>query len=611
MPSLIPLPNKIFLPNSSLLKKKIDLKNYRGIADFLALKLKYHKTNIYNNFKPNNSVNREIFDALEETRIISLGSIYMKGIASNLKTRLEFFCKKNQFNKIKKRNNSQITQVIKLLSLEFFLEQKLPKNTYSFINLWKPIVMPLILENLIEIRKELNNQKEFSEISLDLIKKIQKFCKQKKEKEKEKEKNLKKNNKNNYKNKEEKLEENINSFFSDKEFKKNKSSNKQLKENKSKKISNKKSDYINNSISKINEEIKYKAYTKKYDKIIKAEDYCKNSELIKLNNLLLKESKNTFLTIKRLAKKLQNKLLVFNKSFWNFDLEEGKINNAKLSKIVVNNNFKKIYKNLEEKKIKDTVVTILIDNSGSMRGKPIQTAAICSKIISKILEKCFVKVEVLGFTTKEWKGGKSREDWISNNMPEKPGRLNDLMHIVYKTPEDTLKKIDNNFALMLKDGLLKENIDGESLIWALTRILRRTEERKILMVISDGAPVDDSTISSNYSNYLEKHLKKVIKFIENKTNIEIVAIGIGHNVNKYYKKAVTINDPDQLGGTMIKNFLELLLSEIFIVFFFIAFFNFNAFTDSLLFGKETIYLSKPPAISIDLIAFVEIFNLTI
>ena len=549
--------NKIFLPNSSLLKKKIDLKNYRGIADFLALKLKYHKTNIYNNFKPNNSVNREIFDALEETRIISLGSIYMKGIASNLKTRLEFFCKKNQFNKIKKRNNSQITQVIKLLSLEFFLEQKLPKNTYSFINLWKPIVMPLILENLIEIRKELNNQKEFSEISLDLIKKIQKFCKQKKEKEKEKEKNLKKNNKNNYKNKEEKLEENINSFFSDKEFKKNKSSNKQLKENKSKKISNKKSDYINNSISKINEEIKYKTYTKKYDKIIKAEDYCKNSELIKLNNLLLKESKNTFLTIKRLAKKLQNKLLVFNKSFWNFDLEEGKINNTKLSKIVVNNNFKKIYKNLEEKKIKDTVVTILIDNSGSMRGKPIQTAAICSKIISKILEKCFVKVEVLGFTTKEWKGGKSREDWISNNMPEKPGRLNDLMHIVYKTPEDTLKKIDNNFALMLKDGLLKENIDGESLIWALTRILRRTEERKILMVISDGAPVDDSTISSNYSNYLEKHLKKVIKFIENKTNIEIVAIGIGHNVNKYYKKAVTINDPDQLGGTMIKNFLEL------------------------------------------------------
>ena len=276
-----------------------------------------------------------------------------------------------------------------------------------------------------------------------------------------------------------------------------------------------------------------------------------------MHNQLLKESKDTFLTVKRLARKLQNKLLVINKSSWNFDLEEGKINNSKLSKIIVNNNFKKIYKNFEEKKIKDTIVTLLIDNSGSMRGNPIQTAAICSKIISEILERCLVKVEVLGFTTKEWKGGKSRENWIKNNMPQKPGRLNDLMHIIYKTPEDTLKKINHNFSLMLKDGLLKENIDGESLLWALSRILKRNEERKILMVISDGAPVDDSTISSNSSNYLEKHLKKVIKFIENKTNIEIIAIGIGHNVNKYYKKAVTINNPDQLGGTMIKKFLEL------------------------------------------------------
>ena len=192
-----------------------------------------------------------------------------------------------------------------------------------------------------------------------------------------------------------------------------------------------------------------------------------------------------------------------------------------------------------------------------MRGKPIQTAAICSKIISKTLENCSVKVEVLGFTTKEWKGGKSRDKWIANNMPLKPGRLNDLMHIIYKTPEDTLRKIDRNFALMLKDGLLKENIDGESLLWALNRILKRNEERKIIMVISEGAPVDDSTISSKSANYLENHLKKVIKFIENKTNVEIIAIGIGHNVNKYYKKAVTINDPDQLAGTMVKNFLEL------------------------------------------------------
>ncbi len=545
--------NKVFLPDSNLLKKKIDVKNYRGVADFLALNLKYHNDTIYKKFKPKDIVSGELFDALEETRIITLGSIYMKGIASNLRTRIEFFCKKNQFNKIKKRNNSQITRAIKLLSSEYFLKEKLPKNTLSFIKLWKPIIIPLIIENLIEIKKELNDQAKFSEQSLEIIKKIKKFCEKKEDLEKQKKK-LDKKKTYSKKNKEEELEKINSSFFFDKEID---YKEKNLKQKIQKKKNLKKNEFLNNAISKINEDLKYKIYTNKFDKIIKAEEYCKKNELLQLHNQLLKESKDTFLTIKRLAKKLQNKLLVINKSFWNFDLEDGKINNSKLSKIIVNYNFKKIYKNFEEKKIKDTIVTLLIDNSGSMRGKPIQTAAICSKIISKILEKCSVKVEVLGFTTKEWKGGKSRENWIANDMPQKPGRLNDLMHIIYKTPEDTLKKIDHNFALMLKDGLLKENIDGESLLWALTRIWKRNEERKILMVISDGAPVDDSTISTNSSNYLEKHLKKIIKFIENKTNVEIIAIGIGHNVNKYYKKAVTINDPDQLGGAMIKNFLEL------------------------------------------------------
>ena len=545
--------NKVFLPDSNLLKKKIDVKNYRGVADFLALNLKYHNDTIYKKFKPKDIVSGELFDALEETRIITLGSIYMKGIASNLRTRIEFFCKKNQFNKIKKRNNSQITRAIKLLSSEYFLKEKLPKNTLSFIKLWKPIIIPLIIENLIEIKKELNDQAKFSEQSLEIIKKIKKFCEKKKDLEKQKKK-LDEKKTYSKKNKEEELEKINSSFFFDKEID---YKEKNLKQKIQKKKNLKKNEFLNNAISKINEDLKYKIYTNKFDKIIKAEEYCKKNELLQLHNQLLQESKDTSLTIKRLAKKLQNKLLVINKSFWNFDLEDGKINNSKLSKIIVNYNFKKIYKNFEEKKIKDTIVTLLIDNSGSMRGKPIQTAAICSKIISKILEKCSVKIEVLGFTTKEWKGGKSRENWIPNDMPQKPGRLNDLMHIIYKTPEDTLKKIDHNFALMLKDGLLKENIDGESLLWALTRIWKRNEERKILMVISDGAPVDDSTISTNSSNYLEKHLKKIIKFIENKTNVEIIAIGIGHNVNKYYKKAVTINDPDQLGGTMIKNFLEL------------------------------------------------------
>ncbi|PPR38245.1 MAG: Aerobic cobaltochelatase subunit CobT [Alphaproteobacteria bacterium MarineAlpha6_Bin4] len=546
--------NKIFLPVSDLSKKNFNIKNYRGVTDFLALKLKYHDFKIYKNFKPKEIVNEEIFDALEETRIITLGSYYMKGIAYNLKASIEFFCKKNQFNKIKKRDNSQITQIIKLVTSEFFLKEKLPKNTYSFMNLWKPILMPIISKDLVGLKKEIMNQNEYSKKSLKLIKKINKFCKKKNEFEKKtikqkKEEKLEKKHKN--------IEEKTNnsSFFNN-ESNNIKKEVKEKIENKKNKI-NKKVNFLNNSIFKLNEDLKYKVYTNKFDKIVRAEEYCKRNELLQLHNQLLKDSKETSLTVKRLAKKLQNKLLVFNKSFWNFDLEEGKINNAKLARVIADNSYKKIYKNFEEKKIKDTVVTLLIDNSGSMRGKPIQTAAICSKIISKILENCSVKVEVLGFTTREWKGGKSREHWIEKDMPNNPGRLNDLIHIIYKTPEDNLKKINQNFALMLKDGLLKENIDGESLLWALSRIWKRNEERKILMIISDGAPVDDSTISANSANYLEKHLKKVIKFIENKTEVEIIAIGIGHNVNKYYKKAVTINDPDQLGGTMIKNFLEL------------------------------------------------------
>ena len=545
--------NNVFLPNGNLLKNKNDVKNFRGITDFLALKLKFHNTKIYNKYKPINQIRNELFDALEETRIVTLGSSIMVGIASNLNTRIKFFCKKNHFEKIKKRNNDNITQVIKLMSTEVFLKEKLPKNTLSFLNLWKPIITPLIIENLIELKKLINNQEDFSEESLKLINKIDKFCKEKDlTKLKKKTKKTKKNKKNKKKNQlKENNEKNLKSFFFDNNFKK-KENNKKISES-----STNKNNIINNAVNKINKENNYKIYTKKFDKIVKADLLCSKNELFKLNEILHKESKDIFITVKRLAKKLQNKLLVINKSLWNFDLEEGKINNSKLSRIISNKNYKKIFKNYEEKKIKDTVVTLLIDNSGSMRGKPIQTAAICSKIISNILEKCSVKVEVLGFTTKEWKGGKTREKWISDKMPSSPGRLNDLMHIIYKTPEENLKKINSNFSVMLKDGLLKENIDGESLLWALNRILRRNEERKILMVISDGAPVDDSTISTNKSNYLEKHLKNVIKFIENKTKVEIIAIGIGHNVNKYYKKAVTINDPDQLGGTMIKKFLEL------------------------------------------------------
>ena len=549
--------NKIYLPEISSIKNRIDLKNYRGIADYVALKLKFHNKKIYYKFKPKEDLYLEFYDALEETRIISLGFLLMEGISANLKSRLAFFCKKNHFNEIKKRNNSQIIQVIKLIVLQYFNHKNIPKFTLRFVNLWKPIVLLEILENLEVLKKNLNNQRDYAIESLKLIKKLKKFLKinnenlkegkQKKDIKEKKNKDQKKYNKNVF----------LNEFNEEENYIVNKKNKKKLlikaKDKNKKEIKFLKK----NNFRTITENLKYKIYTNKFDKIIKAEKFSNINELKNLNKILEKDDFDSENTIKKLAKKLQNKLLAKNFSFWKYEEEEGKLNNKKLSKIISNNNYKKIYKKFEKKEIKSTVITLLIDNSGSMRGRPIKTAALCSKIISQTLERCSVKVEILGFTTNEWKGGKSREEWISNNMPDNPGRLNDLMHIIYKTPENSIKKIKNNFALMLKDGLLKENIDGESLLWALNRILDRSEERKILMIISDGAPVDDSTISSNKPRFLENHLKKVINLIENKTNVEIVAIGIGHDVSKYYKKAVKINDPDQLGGVMIEKFSEL------------------------------------------------------
>ena len=555
--------NKIYLPNISKIKSQIDLKNFRGLADFIALKLKFHNKKIHNQFKPKEKIFLELYNALEETRIVCLGSMYLKGISCNLKTRLEYFCKKNKFDQIKKKDNAQITQVIKLLSIQYFLQKNLPKSTNNLLNLWKPIIFLEIIENLELLKNNVNNQKYFAIETINLIKKIKNYI--------EKDNSLKKEKKfkqNEIKNNENKTKEvsNINLFQDDaknqsglfrEDNKKNSSFASDKKKELKKEIILKKKDIL----EKI-KELKYKIYTSEFDKVVKAEKFCKKNELSRLNKKLEDESYDVNKSIKKLAKKLQKKLLSKNYSHWKLEEEDGILNNSKLSKLVSNINYKKIYKTYEEKKIKDTIVTLLIDNSGSMRGRPINTAAISSKIIAHTLEKCSVKVEILGFTTREWKGGKSREKWLNKNTPTNPGRLNDLMHIIYKTPEDLIKKIKNNFALMLKEGLLKENIDGEALLWALTRILKRNEQRKILIVISDGAPVDDSTISTNISSYLEKHLKKVINIIQNDTKVEIIAIGIGHDVTKYYKKAVTINDPDQLGGAMIEKFCELFNTNI-------------------------------------------------
>ena len=261
--------------------------------------------------------------------------------------------------------------------------------------------------------------------------------------------------------------------------------------------------------------------------------------------------------IARLANKLQRKLQAKQNRTWNFDLEEGMLDASKLSRIITQPLFPLSYKQENDMKFRDTIVTLLIDNSGSMRGRPITIAAICADIMARTLERCGVKVEILGFTTKAWKGGQSREQWINDGKPTYPGRLNDLRHIIYKPANTPWRRAKNSLGLMLREGILKENIDGEALIWAHERLLGRLEDRKILMVISDGAPVDDTTLSSNSGNYLELHLKQVISFIENRSPVELVAIGIGHDVTRYYNKAVTLTDAEQLGGALTEQLADL------------------------------------------------------
>ena len=301
----------------------------------------------------------------------------------------------------------------------------------------------------------------------------------------------------------------------------------------------------------------YRAYTRLYDEEISAEDLCDPDELTRLRQQLDQQLQHLQGVISKLANRLQRRLMAQQQRAWEFDLDEGLLDAGRLSRVVVNPMQALSYKQEQEMEFRDTVVSLLIDNSGSMRGRPITVAAMCGDILARTLERCAVKVEILGFTTRAWKGGQSREKWVQDGKPRNPGRLNDLRHIIYKSADAPWRRARKNLGLMLREGLLKENIDGEALLFAYRRLLSRSEHRRILMVISDGAPVDDSTLSVNPGNYLEKHLREVIRDIENREQVELIAIGIGHDVTRYYRRAVTIVDAEELGGTMMKKLTEL------------------------------------------------------
>ena len=549
----------ISLPNFEKFTKKRDFYNLRAVADLEALKLKFTDTTIYKKNEPKGNLSKRIYKIAENIRVEKIGSDKFKGIKKNLSYYFEERTKDNDH-----KNSSTEEKFEYYLRLNIFnnkIKNNIDKN---FIN-FKKNLDKKFKKNLEDLNKNILHQEKFNALVNKIISNL------------DLEDNTDVNDNKNESSKDQNSKNLENS--------KTENSQKDEKENKEMAIDTSISDLeiAADDNDKNQEEIdldnpteagerkreknirivdeNYKFYTSEFDEIIKAEDLESEEELIRLRQNLDQQLLQLKNFISKLANKLQRKLMAKQNRTWDFDLEEGILDTSKLTRIIIDPYNSLSFKKEKDMEFKDTLVTILIDNSGSMRGKPISVAAICADILSRTLERCMVKVEILGFTTKHWKGGSSRDLWMKNDKPSLPGRLNDLRHIVYKSADMPWRQAKKNMGLMLKEGLLKENIDGEALKWAYKCMSKRKEERKILMVISDGAPVDDSTLSTNSSDYLEKNLKKVVEWIENKSNIELLAIGIGHDVTRYYKKAVKIVDVQDLGDVMINQLTDLFSSN--------------------------------------------------
>ena len=532
------------------LNSKHDFVRFRAEADSEALKKKFSDKEIYQNNLPNNSSYKSLYDISEKIRYELLGSKMLKGISKNLNENYNQKLSLKRKDQLKSKEDVGVVEAFELYMLKNFLNIKLNTISSKILGFWEKEFNSSLNGHLKFLHHNIENQQAYNSKFANLFEEMGIFdSENEKQENQENEENGENNNQNQPESEQEKSEqdESQNGLDGDYDFD-DYSINEQLVDTNSEEQSPEK------GIQKINMDNvnkNYNIYTTQYDEVAKAEKLESEEEIAKLRNNLDQQLVTFQDLITKLANKLQRQLLAKQNRSWEFDMEEGLLDSSKLPRVIIDPYHSLSFKKEKDQDFKDTVVTLLIDNSGSMRGRPITIAALCADILSRTLERCSVKVEILGFTTKNWKGGKSREFWNNNNKPKNPGRLNDLRHIVYKNADTQWRRSKNNIGLMLKEGLLKENIDGEAILWAYNRLKKREEERKILMVISDGAPVDDSTLSVNSGDFLEKHLKKIVKFIENTNDVEILAIGIGHDVSRYYNKAIKITDVQELGDVMI------------------------------------------------------------
>ena len=540
--------NSIKLPEIEHYNNEFNYDQIRALADSESLKIRYSDFKIYKKYEPEGNISKKLYEIAEKIRFEKIGTDKFKGVKNNIE---KYYQKRVNSLDLKSSEDRIVESFENYLRVKF-LKFKNSKNLDKKLKTYKKDLDEKFKGKIDKLNNFLDDQASFNSIISELISNMS-LDEEIEDQDKER----------NEENKEEKPKDSDNTEQRTKEQEQQEMSietgapelESEAKDSdqdgKEVEIEDKsKSELRKNTKNNISG-LKYKSYTNEFDEIIKAEELENEEELIRLRKNLDQQLLQLKNFISKLANKLQRKLLAKQNRSWDFDLEEGLLDTSKLPRIIMDPFNSLSFKKEKDIEFKDTLVTILIDNSGSMRGKPISVAAICADILARTLERCSVKVEILGFTTKHWKGGSSREKWMKNEKPVLPGRLNDLRHIIYKSADTPWRQAKNNMGLMLKEGLLKENIDGEAISWAFNRLKKRKEERKILMVISDGAPVDDSTLSVNSGDFLEKHLKRVVKFIEVQSDIEILAIGIGHDVSRYYNKAIKITDVNELGDVMI------------------------------------------------------------
>ena len=543
----------------------------RGLADSMALRLACHNDAVHRRLAPPDQAARALFDAVEQARVEAIGARRMEGVASNLAAMLDDRYHKSPFAEAKDRSEAPLEDAVAMLVRERLTGLAPPPGAKRVVDLWRPFVEAKAAGALDALDAVLLDQRAFAKSIHRLLASLDMGADSSADEDSDADESGEDKppdgpDSGEGEGEEQDSKESMQMESSD-------DSAEDLEEGAMEAADAPSGEFADDPDAGDADEAAenapsppsgserrgpdYKAFSDKFDETVKAEDLCEPEELQRLRDYLDKQLQNLSSVVSRLANRLQRKLMAQQSRSWEFDLEEGMLDPARLSRVVIDPQQPLSFKREKDMDFRDTVVTLLIDNSGSMRGRPITVAATCADILARTLERCGVKVEILGFTTRAWKGGQSREAWLQAGKPPAPGRLNDLRHLIYKSADAPWRRARKNLGLMMREGLLKENIDGEALDWAHQRLLGRPEQRRILMMISDGAPVDDSTLSVNSGNYLEKHLRHVIEEIENRSPVELIAIGIGHDVTRYYRRAVTIVDAEELGGAMTDKLAEL------------------------------------------------------